>query len=148
MILDSLQNAGLYETIHPRFKQAFDFLCNTDLLALPLGKTELDGSNLLVNVFEITGKTPETARLETHNRYIDIQIPLTAPETMGWLAGSELKEVSDDYNQVKDITFFADKASTFVTVNPLEFAVFFPEDGHQPGICEGIQRKIVVKVLV
>jgi len=59
-----------------------------------------------------------------------------------------LKEVSDDYNQVKDITFFADKASTFVTVNPLEFAVFFPEDGHQPGICEGIQRKIVVKVLV
>jgi len=148
MILDSLQNAGLYETIHPRFKQAFDFLCNTDLLALPLGKTELDGSNLLVNVFEITGKTPETARLETHNRYIDIQIPLTAPETMGWLAGSELKEVSNDYNQVKDITFFADKASTFVTVNPLEFAVFFPEDGHQPGICEGIQRKIVVKVLV
>ena len=148
MILDSLQHAGLYETIHPRFKQAFDFLCNTDLLALPLGKTELDGSNLLVNVFEITGKTPETARLETHNRYIDIQIPLTAPETMGWLAGSELKEVSDDYNQVKDITFFADKASTFVTVNPLEFAVFFPEDGHQPGICEGIQRKIVVKVLV
>ena len=148
MILDSLQHAGLYETIHPRFKQAFDFLCKTDLLALPLGKTELDGPNLLVNVFEITGKTPETARLETHNRYIDIQIPLTAPETMGWLAGSELKEVSDDYNQVKDITFFADKASTFVTVNPLEFAVFFPEDGHQPGICEGKQRKIVVKVLV
>jgi len=148
MILDSLQNAGLYETIHPRFKQAFDFLRNTDLLALPLGKKELDGPNLLINVFEITGKTSETARLETHNRYIDIQIPLTAPETMGWLAGTELKEVSDDYNQDKDITFFADKASTFVTVNPLEFVVFFPEDGHQPGICEGKLRKIVVKVLV
>ena len=148
MILDSLQNAGLYETIHPRFKQAFDFLRNTDLLALPLGKKELDGPNLLINVFEITGKTSETARLETHNRYIDIQIPLTAPETMGWLAGTELKEVSDDYNQDKDITFFADKASTFVTVNPLEFVVFFPEDGHQPGICEWKLRKIVVKVLV
>jgi len=148
MILDSLVNAGLYESIHPRFKQAFDFLRSADLKALPLGKVELDGSNLFVNVFEITGKTAETARLETHNLYIDIQVPLTAAETMGWLAGSELKEVSDPYKSEKDITFFADKASTFLTVNPFEFAVFFPEDGHQPGICEGQQKKLVIKVLV
>jgi len=26
--------------------------------------------------------------------------------------------------------------------------VFFPEDGHQPGICEGQQKKLVIKVLV
>jgi len=148
MILDSLQNAGLYETIHPRFKQAFDFLRNTDLMALPLGKIELDGSNLFANVFEITGKTVDTAKLETHNRYIDIQVPVTDAETMGWIAGVDLKEISEEYKPEKDITFFADKAYTFLTVNPNEFVLFFPEDGHQPGICEGQQKKIVVKVLV
>ena len=148
MILDSLQNAGLYETIHPRFKQAFEFLRTTDLMALPLGKIELDGTNLFANIFEITGKTADTAKLETHNRYMDIQVPVTAAETMGWIAGVDLKEVSEEYKPEKDITFFADKATTFVTVNPKEFILFFPEDGHQPGICEGVQKKIVVKVLV
>ena len=148
MILDTLENSGLYESIHPRFKQAFDFLRANDLNALPLGKIELDGSNILVNVFEITGKTADTAKLETHNNYIDIQVPVTGAETMGWLAQSGLKNVSEPYKQEKDITFFADKATTFITVNPSEFIVFFPEDGHQPGICDGSLKKIVVKVLV
>ena len=148
MILDTLVNSGLYELIHPRFKQAFDFLNNTDLLNLPLGKIELDGSNLFVSVVEISGKTPETTRLESHKLYIDIQVPVTAPETMGWLAGNKLKEITEKYNPEKDITFFADKASNLLSIQPFEFAIFFPTDGHQPGIAEGRHKKIIVKVLL
>jgi len=148
MILDSLKNAGLYESIHPRFKQAFDFLCKTDLVALPLGKMELDGKNLFVNVVEIAGKTADVAKMETHNQYIDIQVPISAVETMGWRAENNLSQILDGYNVEKDITFFADKATNFIVVQPFEFAVFFPTDGHQPGIAEGIFKKIIVKVLV
>jgi biofilm protein TabA len=148
MILDSLENAGLYESIHPRFKQAFDFLRNTDLVALPLGKVELDGKNLFVNVVDAAGKTPDVAKMETHNKYIDIQVPVTAPETMGWIAGNKLKEITEPYNADKDVSFFGDKASNFIVVQPLEFAVFFPEDGHQPQLFEGIVKKLIVKVLV
>ena len=86
MIVDTLKNGGLYESVHPLFKKAFDFLRNTDLTALPLGKIELDGSNLVVNVVLINGKTPDVARMETHNRFIDIQVPIGAAETMGWMA--------------------------------------------------------------
>ena len=148
MILDTLQNSGLYESIHPRFKQAFDFLHKTDLVALPLGKIELDGKNLFVNVVEITGKTAEEAILETHNRYIDIQVPVSAAETMGWIAVANLKFATEAYNDEKDVAFFADKATNFILVQPSEFAIFFPEDGHQPGITDGIVKKLIVKVLV
>ncbi len=148
MILDSLENAGLYESVHPRFKQAFDFLRSKDLSTLPVGKIELDGKNLFVSVVEVAGKTSEVARMETHNNYIDIQIPLNTTETMGWISGKNLKMVTDAYNADKDISFFADKATNFLQVNPLEFAIFFPTDGHQPGISEGTIRKIIVKVLV
>lgn len=147
MILDSLENAGLYESINPRFKQAFDFLCNADLVTLPLGKIELDGSDLFVNVVEVAGKTADAARMETHNNYIDIQVPVGTSETMGWIAGNKLKEVTDSYNADKDISFFADRATNFIVVQPFEFAVFFPTDGHQPGIAEGVFKKIIVKVL-
>jgi len=146
MILDSLKNAGLYESIHPRFKQAFDYLCSNDLVALPLGKVELDGKNLFVNVVAAEGRTPETAKMETHNSYIDIQVPVTYPETMGWIAGAKLSEITVPYNSDKDVSFFADKASNFVVVQPFEFVIFFPSDGHQPQIFDGIQKKIIVKV--
>jgi len=147
MILDSLKNADKYVSVHPRFKQAFDFLTTTDLVALPVGKIELDGTNLIVNIVEITGKTVEEAKMETHNMYIDIQVPVTAKETMGWIAGDKLCNALEPYNEAKDITFFADKASNLLEVLPLEFAIFFPEDGHQPGIAEGSHKKIIVKIL-
>ena len=148
MILDSLENAGLYESVHPRFKQAFDYLCNNDLAALPAGKVELDGKNLFVNVVDAEGRTTETARMETHINYIDIQVAVGTPETMGWIAGKNLKHVTEPYNADKDVSFFADKATNFIVVRPFEFAVFFPTDGHQPQIFEGIARKVIVKVLV
>jgi YhcH/YjgK/YiaL family protein len=148
MILDTLSNSKLYESVHPRFKKAFEYLRNTDLKSLPLGKIELEGSNLLVNVVDITGKPASEARMETHRKFIDIQVPVGNTETMGWLAAENLKNPTAPYDAEKDITFFTDKASVFIPVQPYEFAVFFPEDGHQPGIAEGVYRKIIVKVLV
>jgi len=148
MILDSLKNSAMYEGLHPRFKAAFDFVKNTDFSKLEPGKIELDGKNLFVNFAEGTGKTPEDAKMETHNEYIDIQVPFTSTEIMGYIPAVDLKAPVDGYNTEKDITFFTDKASTFVTVLPGQFAIFFPEDGHQPGIGEGTFRKIIVKVKV
>ncbi len=148
MILDALKNAALYKSVHPRFKKAFDFLLNTDLVALPLGKLELEGSDLFVNVVEIEGKSADEAKMETHKNYIDIQVPITASETMGWIAVNQLKQTTQEYNPEKDVAFFADKATNFLLVQQGEFAVFFPEDAHQPGIADGTHKKVIVKVLV
>lgn len=148
MILDSLKNGQKYASVHPRFKKAFDYLQSVDLAALPTGKIELEGADLVVNVVDITGKTEVAAKMETHNNFIDIQIPVGSVETMGWIAGGNMKEVTDVYNADKDVTFYADKATVFVDVQPYEFVIFFPEDGHQPGISEGTYRKIIVKVRV
>ena len=148
MILDALKNSAQYESVHPRFKKAFEFLHKTDLVALPLGKLELEGSDLFVNVVEIEGKSADEAKMETHNRYIDIQVPVTASETMGWIAVNQLKQTTQEYNPDKDVAFFGDKATSFVNVLPFQFAIFFPEDAHQPGIAEGTHKKVIVKVLV
>ncbi len=148
MILDTLKNCTKYEMVHPRFKVAFDFLKSADLLSLPLGKTELEGTDVVVNVVEITGKPIELARMETHQQFIDIQIPLGAVETMGWKSVDQLENPMGPYNAEKDITFFEDAASNLIKVQPFEFAVFFPEDGHQPGIGEATYKKIIVKLRV
>jgi YhcH/YjgK/YiaL family protein len=148
MIIDSLQNAGLYESLHPHFKQAFDYLKNTDLSQLQPGKTALDGSNLTVAISDNHLKNPADAKLETHDEYIDIQIPLSAPETYGWKQRAECKIVAQPYNAEKDIAFFGDVPTTYVTLQPGEFVIFFPEDGHAPCIGTGDLRKMLFKVRV
>lgn len=148
MILDTLKNGSKYNAIHPRIKKAFDYLNTNDLENIPLGKIELEGTDLVVNVVDITGKTVDQARMETHLKFMDIQIPIGASETMGWKAKEKLNELTSPYNDEKDIAFYADKASNLVKVEPFEFIIFFPEDGHQPGIGEGTYRKIIVKIRV
>ncbi|MBQ5778523.1 MAG: YhcH/YjgK/YiaL family protein [Paludibacteraceae bacterium] len=148
MVLDALENSALYEGMHPRFKAAFDFVKSTDWTKQDPGKIYLDEKNLFINFAEGKGKTKEEAKMETHNEYIDIQIPFTQPETMGYIPAKDLKSPIEPYNAEKDITKYTDQGQDYFTVQPGQFAIFFPEDGHQPGIGEGAFRKIIVKVKV
>jgi YhcH/YjgK/YiaL family protein len=147
MVHDLLENSKQYEVLHPRFKQAFDFLKTADLANLPLGIMELDGKNLYVNVQEINGRTPDLVPMETHEQYIDIQVPISGTEKMGWIARKNLKHQTEEYNPEKDVAFYVDKTENLVQVQSSEFVVFFPDDGHQPGIADGKLKKLIVKVL-
>ena len=146
MILDKLDNSSKYEGLHHAFKQAFDYVKSTDFSKLEPGKIELDGKNLFINYTEIVGKDASEAKMETHRDYIDIQVAIAQEEQMGYTPTANLTQPRDSYNEAKDVTFYFDKAETMLTVKPGEFAIFYPEDGHQPGIGEGTWRKVIVKV--
>jgi len=148
MILDSLENSQKYESLHPLFKEAFDFIKNTDFTKLEEGKIKTDNPSLYFNITRGRGKDPQDARLETHNNFIDIQVPIIGVESIGWKAGNELMIISEPYNETKDITFYHDYPTTYAKLYPGQFAVYFPEDGHAPGIGQGDIRKIIAKIAV
>ena len=50
MVVDRLENIEKYASLNPLFAQAIEFLKSHDLNALEVGKTELKGKDLLVNV--------------------------------------------------------------------------------------------------
>ena len=148
MILDSLKNSATVLALNPLFKQAFEFIQKNDLSKMELGKTLIDGEKLFVSVMENDGKMLEAAKMESHVNYIDIQVVISGVETMGWTAIEHCTEVLEPYNAEKDLQFFTTKPSALITVNPGEFAIFFPQDGHAPGIGNGPIKKAVFKVLV
>ena len=84
MILDSLENLEMYATLNPNFPKAIEFIKNTDLAALPTGRNEVCGDLVFANVVEVMPKSKETAQIEIHRKYIDLQIPLTGDEVMGY----------------------------------------------------------------
>lgn len=133
---------------NPNYLKALDYIENTDLNELELGKHFIDGDNLFVNIVDSQLKTPEQARLEVHDVYIDIQVPLSMPENFGVKPRRECAEPDGEFNTEKDILFFKDKDWTTVTVKPGEAITFDPETAHAPLIGEGTIHKAIFKVKV
>ena len=133
MIIDKIENLEKYASINPLFPKVVEFLKANDLNTMEPGKYEIDGKDLFVNIQMAKGKTPDEAVIETHNKMIDIQIPITAAETFGYTQREQLPEV--EYNAEKDITKIPDLAAdSYVTCQPGMMAIFFPQDGHAPCI--------------
>lgn len=146
MILDILENAHRYLALSKDFAKAFEFLSHPDLKELPVGKYEIDGDRIYAMVSEDCGRKKEDALLETHEKYIDIQLVLAGTDTMGWKPKSLCSQPVQAYDQKSDVQFFADKTDTWLATESGAFAIFFPEDAHMPLISSGQIHKVVVKV--
>lgn len=144
MVIDNLQNLERYAVLHPLFAQVFEYLKTIDLHTCPLGKTVLKEGEISITVTEAPPKRKEEACLETHNKFIDIQIPVSGEETMGYASRNMLPEAC--YDAEKDITFYEVPVESYVKLAPGMFAVFFPEDAHAPAITSTTLRKAIIKI--
>ena len=133
---------------NPYYAKAIEYINTHDLNALEPGKHLIDGDNLFVNIVDSNMKTPEQARLEVHDRYIDIQVPLSKEETFGVAPRSSCKEPDGEKNIEKDILFYRDPVTETITAAPREVVTFAPETAHAPLIGEGTIHKAIFKVKV
>jgi YhcH/YjgK/YiaL family protein len=150
MVLDRLENADLYASLHPQFAAAFKFLREAEAAKLPPGRIELDGARLYVNVAHLTGSGRAGTALEAHRKYIDIQYVFEGADEIGWKPTAECKQVTSAYDAKADAACFSDTCESWVTVPAGTFVIFFPEDGHAPsGAAKGLgMKKLIAKVLV
>ena len=146
MIIDTIKNLSKYVTLNPLFADVIEFLKDHDLQTLEAGKYPIKDKDLFLNLQVAAQRTKETAFLETHIEMIDIQIPISGAETFGYTPLQDLPDF--EYNAEKDITKYGDtKAQTYVTVNPGQMAIFFPQDGHAPCITDAHEiKKAIFKV--
>lgn len=148
MIADSLKNYKSYLSICPRLEQAFDFILNNDLATFADGRHDIDGDNIFAMVSTPQLKRPEDAPVETHRRYLDIQLVLSGKEAFGWIAAEELQSPTAPFDEAKDICFWNDTPTMQFELHEGQMAIFLPEDGHAPMIGEGQIKKCIVKVLL
>ena len=148
MICDALENLNRYRGLHKNLETAIDYLTAYyvahDLSDLPLGRTEVDGENVFINVME-AGLNPDSARLEYHKKYADLQIDLTGGEGWGYetAPGTEVEPYQPDIGK-KD-----SEDAVFGALGEGRFVLFFPGELHKPGVarpgCDHV-RKAVIKI--
>ena len=115
MILDILENAHRYLALHKGFAKAFEFLVRPDLKDLPVGKYEIDADRVYAIVSKEHGRRKEDALLETHEKYIDIQLVLAGTDDMGWKPKSLCKHPFGEYNQKNDEHIFTDEPDAWLS---------------------------------
>lgn len=135
-------------SISGRFAKAFEFLQENDPDSLASGIYELDGKNLYVNVQNVSLKDSCDAKLEVHDKYFDIQVPVSKAEKFGIMKRADLTMPESDMDTINDIRFFLDRFTEIRDVNPGEIIVLSPDMAHAPCIGTGDQKKIVIKVKV
>jgi len=151
MIADQLENWRLYSGI-AELGAAFEFLQRAGDSCSAAGRIDIDGDHLFALPQAYQPKTIEQGRFEAHRRYADIQYVVEGVEMMGCAALDGL-QAEDTYDAGKDLAFYRTPPDFSAIVVPAgSFAVFYPTDGHMPGIRIGSSnadvRKLVVKVLL
>lgn len=150
MIIDTLSNPEKYNSIHPLFAKAFEYIKSQNLATIEDGKFEIDGDKLRAIISNKKGMSAaeSIAKFECHDKHIDIQLCIKGKEQMGWKPRSDCKEQKGEYNAEKDVVFYNDAPDIYFQLTDNQFAVFFPEDVHAPMIGEGEIKKMVVKVKI
>lgn len=148
MIIDKIENQGLYTHISKRLAKGFEFINKSNLETIAPGTHEIDNKEVFAIVMEYDTKEVKDCVLEGHTKYIDIQYIIEGVELMGVTTKKDQKIVTSDV--AKDYTFYEGETS-LVSIGAGMFTVFFPDDLHMPCIQAGKSsrvKKIVVKVQV
>ena len=149
MIIDLLENWASYP-FGEVWKCAFEFLLSIkDNKNIEEKKYVLQGEEIFAIVMSYETRSHETAVLESHRKYIDIQTAIVASEGIEWFPASSL-DVLIPYNEKKDVEFYIRPkiCPSRVDIYPGTFAMLFPHDAHMPQLIVNNSPSIVKKVVV
>lgn len=148
MIFDHIDNAARFEAISPLVAQALAFVRRADLAELPVGRYEIQGTQVFALVQDYLTKPESKGFWEAHRRYIDLQFLVTGRERIGF--GRTARMVLRSHDEERDLSVL-DGSGEFVEIGDGCFVLLWPDDAHMPGLQVSQPepvRKIVVKIAV
>lgn len=147
MIIDIIQNAGLYQGLSPAIRKALGYLASTDFSKIEPGRVDVEGDTVFALVQKYDTKPRDNGVWEAHRRYIDVQYIASGIEAMGYAPLDSLSE-TQPYSAEKDFLLLAGQGD-FVTARAGMFVIFYPKDAHMPCLAHGNSvpvLKVVMKV--
>ncbi len=148
MIKDTLANASLYDSVHPRFKGAFRWIAENAKPDAQDGRFQLEGDKLVGLIQHYNTRPFNSKNFEAHKKYIDIQYIISGSEKIH-IENLDQMTVSVPFDETKDVGFFEGKGYD-VTMNPGDFMIIWPHEAHVPGADASTSstpiHKIVMKV--
>ncbi|MEJ7541013.1 YhcH/YjgK/YiaL family protein [Staphylococcus intermedius] len=148
MIVAEREDLKRYVAVNPHFSKVVDFLEQTDLATLELGKVDIDGDNVFANCMSYVADGVAGQQFENHQKYIDIHLVLENTEKIA-VTSPQFAEETASYDETDDFALFKGEQYQLIEMTPSNLLITFEEDLHQPKIGDNDQpvKKLVFKVL-
>ena len=92
-------------------------------------------------------KKREDSSYESHRKYIDLQYLIQGEELIE-VSPTHKLSITHNYNEEKDYALYNnDIHGSSLYMKPGMIAIFFPEDGHMPGLIKTESSKIIKSVV-
>lgn len=152
MIYDRLENAASYFSSEA-WNKAIEYVRSAPA-DLEDGVYPLMGNDVVARVMSYSTKHFQETVLESHKKYVDLQVLLAGRE-FGEVSSASEMSIRTPYAEEQDVAFyFPDALGCYcrMTLEPGRFAVFFPQDAHRTQLrvestAEQV-KKVVVKIAV
>lgn len=135
-----------------RMAQAFSYLKDCNFANFKNGRYDIDGDNIFMTVSEYETKSLSNKKAEQHRLYIDLHCIISGQEMFGYGSENKNNQIIDEYDWEKDRTSFKlVENEVYLPLKKGDFAIFFPDDIHRPGLdYDGKHsiRKLVIKIKI
>lgn len=150
MIVDSIKNANRYYGISERITESLKHIIANGFATQDLGKYEISGNTIFGIKSEYDTSTNYDPKLEAHKKYIDLHYIIEGEENINYELLKN-QNVIKEYDIDSDYMFYQSTKSALINLNKGDFAIFYPNDIHMPGIAlnrPSKVRKVVIKILI
>lgn len=128
--------------------EIISLLKQINLSSLDVKKYEIIPEKVFLLIQEY--ETQDYKKAEQHKEFVDFQLIISGIEKIGVASPNNKNKILDPYNPQKDSTTFTHLENESVTIlHKNQYAIFFPEDIHRPGLILNKKskiKKVVVKI--
>lgn len=119
------------EELSCRVKDAVNYLTSLEVSKTDAGKKVVVNDKFFYSVQSYNTKPSEECRLESHRKYIDIQVVVDGEEIMEIVDISKLT-LKESYDEEKDVMFWrVPSRMAKITLRAGDYIVLFPENAHR-----------------
>ena len=149
MIFDDIHHVKSHYYFSALLNDSIDFILNNKFSFTNPQRYELGIQGIYAIPQKYTLKKKEEKTIESHHKYIDIQVMIEGMEYLGYADKNILQSLGyDEEHDFERLT----GTLTFLPFYKDFFAVLFPQDAHMPGVqgqnSTTTVNKIVIKVPV
>lgn len=132
--------------IEQRVEEAITYIKQLKIEEIEIGKKIVVNENFFFNIQSYETKEKENCKLESHKKYIDIQMMISGKEKME-LADVARLTIKEEYNEDADVMYWntPERIST-VILSEGDYIVLYPENAHR-GAVKVEKAEQVVKIV-
>lgn len=140
MIYTNIKSINPEEIVSEKIKKAIDYARKNDLRSLEPGSYPIEGDEIFVNIGEYESSDESQKSYESHRKYLDLQLMLEGNEVIKFNSINKLQ--GSPFDEENDYMLLKGEAKGYLVMEEGDIAIFFPNDGHMPGIINKKPSKV------